>query len=98
MKRGLKACRVVSFLVMFWICYNQTTNNVISQAGQVEQHGVSNDTIQSLNPIACIIMGPLIQDALFPFLRIRRVPLGPKLPMTAGFFFISAGLAYAAGL
>ena len=42
-------------------------------------------------------MGPFIQDVLFPFHRIRRASLGPILRMTVG-FFISTGLAYAAGL
>jgi POT family proton-dependent oligopeptide transporter len=83
--------------VVFWLCYNQTTNNIISQAGQAEQHGLSNDTFQALNPIACIIIGPLLQNVLFPFLRRHRIPFGPILRMTVAFFFISAGIAYGAG-
>ncbi|KAJ2992808.1 hypothetical protein NUW58_g755 [Xylaria curta] len=96
-RRGLKGCRVILCFVIFWLCYNQTTNNIISQAGQTEQHGVSNDTIQALNPIACIILGPLIQNLLFPFLRRNRISFGPILRMTVAFLFISAGIAYAAG-
>ncbi|KAI1073902.1 MFS general substrate transporter [Whalleya microplaca] len=97
-RRGLKGCRVIICFVVFWLCYNQTTNNIISQAGQMEQQGVSNDTIKALNAIACIIMGPLIQSVIFPFLRRRRISFGPILRMTVAFFFIAAGIAYAAGL
>lgn len=61
------------------------------------QNGISNDTIQALNPIACIIMGPLIQS-IFPRLRRRGFICGPIMRMTLGFFFVAAGLAYAAGL
>jgi POT family proton-dependent oligopeptide transporter len=48
-RRKLKACRVLGFFVIFWLCYNQTTNNNISQAGQEFQKGISNDTIQAFN-------------------------------------------------
>jgi POT family proton-dependent oligopeptide transporter len=97
-RRGLKACRVLAFFVIFWLCYNQTTNNIISQAGQMVQKGISNDTIQAFNPLACIIMGPLIQSVAFPFLQRRKIPLGPILRMSLAFFFIACGIAYAAGL
>lgn len=63
----------------------------------MEHQGVSNDTIQALNPIACIIMGPVIQSIL-PRLRHRGLKCGPIMRMTMAFFFVSAGLAYAAGL
>ncbi|KAJ8132569.1 hypothetical protein O1611_g1054 [Lasiodiplodia mahajangana] len=96
-RRGLKGCRVILCFVIFWLCYNQTTNNIISQAGQAEQHGLSNDTFQALNPIACIIIGPLLQNLLFPFLRRRKISFGPILRMTVAFVFIAAGLAYGAG-
>jgi POT family proton-dependent oligopeptide transporter len=97
-RRGLQACRVLMCFVIFWLCYNQTTNNIVSQAGQMVQRGISNDTIQAFNPIACIIMGPIIQSVVFPFLRRRRIPLGPILRITLGFFFIASGIAYAAGI
>lgn len=61
------------------------------------QNGISNDTIQALNPIACIILGPLIQG-VFPRLRRRGYICGPIMRMTLGFFFVAADLAYAAGL
>ncbi|KAI0416385.1 oligopeptide transporter [Xylaria grammica] len=96
-RRGLKGCRVIICFVIFWLCYNQTTNNIISQSGQAEQHGLSNDTFQALNPIACIIIGPLLQNLLFPFLRSRRISFGPIMRMTVAFLFIAGGLAYAAG-
>lgn len=98
LRRGLKGCRLIICFIFFWLCYNQTTNNLISQAGQTEQKGISNDTVQSLNPIFCIILGPLIQSVIFPFLRRRNLPLGPIVRITVAFFFIAAGIAYASGL
>lgn len=97
-RRGLKGCRVISCFVIFWLCYNQTTNNIISQAGQMLPQGISNDTMQAFNPIACIIIGPLIQNVIFRFLRQRKITFGPIMRMTVAFFFIAAGIAYAVGL
>ncbi|OTA98393.1 hypothetical protein M426DRAFT_326018 [Hypoxylon sp. CI-4A] len=96
--RGLRACRVIVCFVIFWLCYNQTNNNIISQAGQMEQQGISNDTIQALNPIFCILLGPVIQKGLFPFLRRRKIAFGPIRRMAVALIFIAAGIAYAAGL
>lgn len=96
-RRGLKACRVITSFVVFWLCYNQTSNNFVSQAGQMQHQGISNDTLQALNPIACIIMGPVIQ-AVLPRLRRRGLRCGPIVRMTVAFIFVAAGLAYAAGL
>ena len=92
-KRGLKACRVIICFALFYLCYNQVLNNLISQAGQMELSGISNDTIQSLNPIACIVLGPLIQNVLFPFVYRRRIRFGPILRISIAFFFIALGMA-----
>ncbi|KAG9236197.1 POT family-domain-containing protein [Amylocarpus encephaloides] len=97
-RRGLKGCRVIICFVIFWLCYNQLSNNIISQAGQMKQQGLSNDTMGSLNAVACVIMGPIIQNLLIPFLRRHRVPFGPIMRMTVAFLFIAAGIAYIAGL
>ncbi|CAH0051184.1 unnamed protein product [Clonostachys solani] len=97
-RRGLKGCRVIICFVIFWLCYDQSSNNIISQAGQMRPDGINNDTIQALNSIACIIIAPLIQDLLFPFLRKHKLPFGPILRMTVGFLFTAAAIAYAAGI
>ena len=96
--RGLKASRVIICFALFYLCYDQVLNNLISQAGQMELSGISNDTIQSLNPIACIILGPIIQNVLFPFVYRRRIPFGPIIRISFAFLFIALGMAYAAGI
>lgn len=63
----------------------------------MESQGFSNDTIKSLNPVACILMGPLVQHVLST-LRRRKIASGPIVRMTVGFLFIAAGIGYAAGI
>jgi proton-dependent oligopeptide transporter, POT family len=72
-------------------------NNLVSQAGQMNLHGVPNDMIQALSGVACIIFGPIIQ-AFYSFTAKRRISFGPIARITTAFFFCGAGMAYAAGI
>ncbi|KAE8131230.1 oligopeptide transporter [Aspergillus pseudotamarii] len=67
-----------------WLCLNQAFNNLISQAGQMVNSGVPNDTIKSLNPIASIIPTPL-------------VGFGPMARIVMGFLFLTLAMVYSAG-
>ena len=86
------------FYPIHWLCLNQTFNNLIAQAGQMVNSGVPNDTIKSLNPISGIVLTPLVQRGLYPFLRRRRIHFGPISRIAVGFALIAASMAYAAGL
>lgn len=97
-RRGFQACRVVICFTIFYLCFNQTLNNIISQANQMELDGISNDTVQSLNAIFYIFLNPLIQQGLFGFLSRHRISFGPIARMTAAFIFMAGGMAYAAGV
>jgi POT family proton-dependent oligopeptide transporter len=39
---------------------NQMSNNIVSQAGSMSTHGVPNDLLQNIDPIAIIIIIPLM--------------------------------------
>ncbi|KAI9745050.1 MAG: hypothetical protein M1818_001328 [Claussenomyces sp. TS43310] len=95
-KRALIACKVMTWFVLFFLCMNQIGNNLISQAGQMQLHHVPNDAIPALNPVACVILGPIIQKGLYPFLQKRKIEFRPIARMTVAFIFMSASMAYAA--
>ncbi|KAF1984275.1 oligopeptide transporter [Aulographum hederae CBS 113979] len=97
LKLGLLACRVIFSYLLFYLCINQIFNNLVSQAGQMELHGIPNDMIQSFSGVACVIFGPIIQ-AMYSFLAKRRIAFGPIARISAAFFFCGAGMAYAAGI
>lgn len=50
-RRGLSACVVFVPFPVFWLCYNQITNNLLSQAATMDLNGVPNDLLQNLNPL-----------------------------------------------
>lgn len=60
--------------------------------------GFPNDAIQVLNPIACIIIGPIIQKGLYSMLLKHNIDFGPIARITAAFFLMGASMAYAAGV
>ncbi|KAF7183383.1 hypothetical protein CNMCM7691_003582 [Aspergillus felis] len=79
-----------------WLCLNQTFNNLISQAGQMVNSGVPNDTIKSLNPISSILLTPVVSRGLYPFLTRRRIPFGPMARILVGFLFLTLAMVYTA--
>ncbi|KAI9679130.1 MAG: hypothetical protein M1822_007340 [Bathelium mastoideum] len=97
MKRGLIACRVIFSFVPFYLCYNQISNNLVSQAGQMDLVGIPNDMIQALNCIACILLGPVIQR-IYPLLSARNIAFGPISRIMTAFLIIGASMAYASGI
>jgi len=72
-------------------------NNLVSQAGQMDLHGIPNDMIQAFSGVACVILGPVIQY-LYSFLAKRKIPFGPIARITAAFIFCGLGMAYSAGI
>lgn len=48
------------FLPLYFVCWIQIWNNLISQAGDMALHGTPNDLLQNLDPIALIIFIPLL--------------------------------------
>lgn len=70
-------------------------NNLVSQAAQMDTGWIPNDMVSIINPIACIILGPLIQHLLYPCLERRDISLPPILRITIGFIFMTFAMLYA---
>ncbi|GAB1319782.1 peptide transporter ptr2 [Madurella fahalii] len=97
LKRGLVACRVIFSFAFFYLSITQMYNNLISQAGQMNLHGVPNDMIQAMAGVACVVFGPIVQG-LYNFLAKRRLAFGPIARISTAFIICGGGMAYAAGV
>ncbi|KAK1569385.1 POT family protein [Colletotrichum navitas] len=95
-RRGLMACKVFLFLPVFFLAYNQMTNNLTSQAGSMVLAGAPNDVIQNLNPLSIIIMIPILDHLVYPGFRKLGFNFTPIKRMTTGFFFAAASMIAAA--
>lgn len=95
-KRALVACKVFVFFPIYWLVYGQMITNFISQAGQMQLHGIPNDIMQNINPLSIIIFIPIMDRLVYPSLRKWGIPFRPITRITFGFFFASAAMVYAA--
>ncbi|CAN6619063.1 peptide transporter Ptr2p [Trichomonascus vanleenenianus] len=95
-RRALYACKVFIFYPIFWVVYGQMVNNFISQAGQMNLHGIPNDLMQSINPISIMIMIPLVNKFLYPGLRKIGIQMKPITRITCGFMAATLAMVYAA--
>ncbi|KAJ5306344.1 Proton-dependent oligopeptide transporter family [Penicillium antarcticum] len=88
-KRSLLTCRVLLLFPIHWLCYNQTFNNLISQAGPMITYGIPNDMMKIAGAVSGIIVAPMIQKGLYPYLAKRRISFGPIARMIVGFIFLT---------
>ncbi|KAH6892203.1 POT family-domain-containing protein [Thelonectria olida] len=93
--RGFSACAVFCWFPIFWLCYNQINNNLISQAATMQLHGVPNDVLSNLNPFALLIFIPLNDFFIYPALRKAGIRFTPIKKITAGFFVGCAAMIWA---
>ncbi|KAI9476519.1 MAG: POT family-domain-containing protein [Benjaminiella poitrasii] len=98
LRRALKACIVFCWFPIYWLCYNQMTNNLVSMAGTMLTGNVPNDIMQNIDPIALIILIPIMDNFFYPLLRKWNIPMRPIARITLGFFFAAASMGYTAGI
>lgn len=95
-RRGMNACVVFCWIPLFWLCYNQVNNNLVSQAAVMERHGVPNDILSNLNPFALLIFIPLNDRVIYPALRKMGIRFTPIKKMASGFFVGCSAMIWAA--
>ncbi|KAF2013328.1 peptide transporter PTR2-A [Aaosphaeria arxii CBS 175.79] len=95
-KRALIGCQVFCFYPIYWVVYGQFSNNFVTQAGQMEGHGIPNDLMQNFDPIAIIVFLPLMDRFFYPFLRKMNINFPPINRIVVGFWIASLAMAYAA--
>ncbi|KAI8365405.1 POT family-domain-containing protein [Radiomyces spectabilis] len=98
LKRALRACIVFCWFPIYWLCYNQMTNNLVSQASTMLTGNVPNDIMQNIDPIALIIIIPIMDSVIYPGLRRLGFPMRPMVRITLGFVFAAVAMGYTAGI
>ncbi|KAF9463711.1 peptide transporter PTR2B [Collybia nuda] len=96
--RTLNACSVFLFFPVFWLCYSQIDGNLGTVAAGMTLNGTPNDLIQNLNPISIIIMIPIFDRLIYPFLRSRGINFSPIKRIYAGFLVAGLAMVYSAVL
>ncbi|EEP82598.1 hypothetical protein UREG_07463 [Uncinocarpus reesii 1704] len=96
LKRALVACKVFTFYPIYWVVYGQFSGNFVSQAGQMEHHGIPNDLMQNFDPISIIIFLPILDRIVYPLLQKMHIPFRPITRIALGFVVASLAMMYAA--
>ncbi|KAL5392836.1 hypothetical protein DPSP01_000533 [Paraphaeosphaeria sporulosa] len=99
LKTALVACKVFLFFPIYWLAFSQMMNNFVSQAGQMQLHGLPNDILPNIDPVTLIVLIPIVDRVVYPFIRTRlHLALTPITRITWGFLIASLSMAYAAVL
>lgn len=62
----------------------------------MQLHGLPNDILPNIDPIAIILLIPIMDRLLYPFIRSRlRLAFGPITRITLGFFIAGLAMLYA---
>ncbi|KAF1942845.1 hypothetical protein EJ02DRAFT_465470 [Clathrospora elynae] len=96
--RGLGACRVLLAFIMFYVCFDQMQNNLISQAGQMDMRSAPNDILPGMNQVACILISPLVEYGLYPLFAKQGTYLRAITRIAIGFIFVVLSMLYATGV
>ncbi|XDG04955.1 hypothetical protein ABKA04_004570 [Annulohypoxylon sp. FPYF3050] len=95
-RRGFKACSVFVWYPIYWLSYNQLSNNLVSQAATMILNGVPNDVVNNLDPIALLIFIPIVDKFVYPSLRRAGINLTPIKKITGGFAIGTLSMVVAA--
>ncbi|KAJ1737740.1 peptide transporter ptr2 [Coemansia sp. Benny D160-2] len=96
LRRTLRACKVFLFFPVYWLCYGQITNNLVSQAGEMNTGSVPNDIMQNIDPLFLIVFIPIFDKLIYPGLHRCGVVIGPVTRIFIGFILAAVAMAYAA--
>ncbi|KAL5116317.1 hypothetical protein ACEQ8H_005775 [Pleosporales sp. CAS-2024a] len=94
-RRGVIACKVFVWYPLYWLAYNQMTNNLVSQANTMNLGSTPNDIVAKLNPIFIIIVIPIMDFGVYPALRKMGINFTPIKKITAGFALSSFAMVSA---
>lgn len=96
--RGFGACSVFFWIPIFWLAYRQMDSNLTQMCQTMKLGGVPNDILSNLDPIAIIIIVPIMDTLVYPALRKRNIRFTPIKKITAGFILGSFAMVWAAVL
>ena len=94
----LWACRLFLLFPLYFMAWVQMGSNFVSQARTMESHGLPNDVLFNLDPLATIVLVPTFEFVLYPYLRKRGISFNAIQRIWLGFIIMSLGMFYAAAV
>ncbi|KIJ60849.1 hypothetical protein HYDPIDRAFT_116711 [Hydnomerulius pinastri MD-312] len=94
-RRGFKACSVFLWFPIYWLCYNQLNSNLTSQAATMNTHGLPNDVLSNLDPLALVIFIPICDLVIYPALARNGFKFTALKRISWGFYTGTAAMIWA---
>lgn len=85
-RQTLESCKIFLYFPMFNITDGGIGNAENAQSGAMVLNGVPNDLYNNFNPLTIIILIPILDYVIYPFLRKHHIEFRPVWRITFGFF------------
>ncbi|KAJ1990059.1 hypothetical protein H4R33_001850 [Dimargaris cristalligena] len=87
LKTAFRACAVFSFYPFFWAIYGNMGDNFITQALTMKRPAwFPPDQMNALNNLVLVLIIPLFDAYIYPWMNRRGYRMGPIFRITIGFF------------
>jgi len=90
-RRAFQACGIFCFFPIQYINDNGLGEAANLQSNMLTTRGVPNDVISNFNPLSIILVNPILNYGLYPFLRKRKIHYGPVARMATGLMISTLG-------
>ncbi|KAB8233163.1 POT family-domain-containing protein [Aspergillus alliaceus] len=94
LRAAISSCKVFLLYPIYWAAYSQFLTNFVSQAATMETHGIPNDIMPNIDSLTVLILLPLVDRVIFPFLRSRGIPVRHVDRIVVGFILIGVSMLY----
>lgn len=84
-KRTIESCKIFIYFPMFNLTNGGIGDVQNAQAGAMVLNGVPNDLYNNFNPLTIIILIPILDYVIYPFLRKHKIEFRPVWRITLGF-------------
>ncbi|RDW69243.1 hypothetical protein BP6252_08263 [Coleophoma cylindrospora] len=90
-RRTMAACAIFLFFPIAQINDGGLGAAANALSASLTSNGVPNDVLDNLNPLAIIVLIPIMNHGVYPLLRKLGIRFGPIARMTTGFLIASIG-------
>ncbi|KAK0736718.1 POT family-domain-containing protein [Apiosordaria backusii] len=92
-RRTFQACGIFAFTPIYYINDGGLAAAGNALTASLDTNGLPNDLLDNLNSISIVVMVPLMNHVVYPFLQKRGIQWGPISRMTFGFALCTVGSA-----
>ena len=85
-RQSLRACAVFALIPIFNLADGGIGNQMNDMSVAMTLNGVPNDLLNNFNSLAIIVVTPILNWGLYPFMAKIGYPLKPMMRMAIGFF------------